>query len=169
MLLCSSCYAGVGPSFGIAGRSPTIGWELSTATVSLGQSFATDSEATLIANAKSGEQVFKRRTYLLWEPQYGAVRGDINHTFGFSGVGGSIGLRWDKLAGTDHRQFGALGGAFIAAGAARGVGPGCDTVATPYVSLSIGARGSEIYVLPKVGGLLVPKICFSASGQDWGF
>jgi hypothetical protein len=164
---CSSCYAGVGPSIGMGGGSPTVGWELSAATVSVGQSFATKSETELAASAKSDDYNFKRRTYLLWEPQIGKLFGDTDKTFPFMGLGGSIGMRWDAVAGAKRTEFGPLGGAFIAGGVAGGVpvhaNGHCPNSVSPYGSLVIGFRGSEFYLMPKAGVALASKLC---SGDD---
>jgi hypothetical protein len=163
---CCSCYAGIGPSIGMAGGSPTLGWEVSAATVSVGQSFATKSESALAATAKSDDYNFKRRTYLLWEPQLGKVFGDTEETFAFTGLGGSIGMRWDTVAGgAGRREFGPLGGLFVGAGVAGGAPPAanghCKNHASPYGSLVIGFRGSEFYLMPKVGVALVSELCSS--------
>jgi hypothetical protein len=163
---CCSCFASVGPSIGMAGGSPTVGWEVSAAMTSVGKSFALDSEADLAARAKEGDYNFKRRTYLLWNPQIGTVFGDTSQRFFFSGMGGSVGMRWDAVAGANRTQFGALGGAFLGTGMAAGVGGGCATSATPYVSLAVGFRGSEFYVMPKVGVAAVPKFCLEWGGED---
>lgn len=167
--LCCACYAGIGPSIGFAGGSPTVGWELSAATVSVGQSFATKSSAALAASARPDDYNFKRRTYLLWEPQIGKLFADTDKTFPFAGLGGSIGMRWDAVAGSERTEFGPLGGAFVAGGAARGVpvhaNGECPASLSPYVSLVLGVRGSEFYLMPKVGAALASELC-SADDND---
>jgi hypothetical protein len=165
-LACSGCYAGVGPTLGTAGGSPTLGWEASAATVTVGQSFATDSEPTLAHAAKPHDYAFVRRTYLLWEPRIGiAPRADRDDAFSFGGGGASIGMRWDRVAGAtgDARShFGALGGAFFGGGRVFEYGASrCDTSLQPYVSLAIGVRGGEIYLAPKGGVVGVPHFCFT--------
>jgi hypothetical protein len=142
-----------------------VGWEVSAATVSVGQSFAIKNETKLAASAKSDDYNFKRRTYLLWEPQIGKLFGDTDETFGFTGLGGSIGMRWDAVAGAKRTEFGPLGGVFVAGGVAGGVKPHangqCPHKASPYASLVIGLRGSEFYLMPKGGVAFVSELCSS--------
>jgi len=97
---CQGCYAGLGPTLGVAGGSPTVGWEVSAATATVGQSFATDDERQLASRAPAGKTSFVRRTYLLWEPRFGrTMGGNTAHAFDFAGVGVSAGMRWDRVAG----------------------------------------------------------------------
>lgn len=161
-LACSSCFAGLGPVIGSANESLTVGWEASAATITAGQAFATASEETLAKRAKPKDYAFKRRTYLLWEPRLGGL-GDEDSLggFGFYGLGGSVGMRWDRVAGAGRTQFGGLGGVFFGGGYAfANPHQGCRTTPQFYGSLAIGFRGSEFYVAPKAGVVAVPAICF---------
>lgn len=162
--VCPGCYAGLGPTLGSAGGSPTLGWEASAATVTVGQSFATDSEATLVRRAKPHEDSFTRRTYLLWEPRLGPPPYEAGGAYTFGGAGASIGMRWDRVAsatGDARTHFGALGGAFLGGGHAFDYGARtCDVSFQPYVSVAVGFRGNEVYVTPKGGVVGVPQICW---------
>lgn len=165
-LACPGCYAGLGPTLGSASGSPTLGWEASAATVTVGQSFATDGEATLARAAKPHDYAFVRRTYLLWEPRLGGTPSDDGDgAFSFGGGGASVGVRWDRVAGATgdaQSYFGPLGGAFVGGGHVFDYGSrGCATTFQPYVSLAIGFRGREFYVTPKGGVVGVPHFCFT--------
>jgi hypothetical protein len=170
VLACPACYAGLGPVIGSANESLTLGWEASAATVTAGQVFATESEQTLAKRAKPGDYAFKRRFYLLWEPRLGGLADETESGgFGFWGGGASVGMRWDRVAGAERTQFGALGGVFFGGGYAfPNPHEGCGTIVHPYGSLAIGFRGSEFYVAPKFGVLGVPAICLDGWGGNGG-
>lgn len=165
-LACPGCYAGVGPTLGSANGSGTVGWEASAATVTVGQSFATENEAALARAAKPHEYAFARRTYLLWEPRIGPAPQE-DGAVSFAGGGVSVGMRWDRVAGAtgdSATRFGALGGAFVGGGHVFDYNSShCDTSFQPYVSLAVGVRGGEAYVTPKAGVAGVPHFCFTVT------
>jgi hypothetical protein len=112
-LLLSGCYAGIGPTVGIVTSSgtPTLGWELSGFTAAIGQSYAV---------RRASERPWRVRTYVAWEPRIGRPTRDLNDSseaFGFAGLGGTLGARWeivDDAAPPPRAQF--LGGVWLGGG-----------------------------------------------------
>jgi hypothetical protein len=170
------CLFGVGPQAGLTfeGR-PTLGWELGAASFALGESFVVGTpkdEAALFANANLNPDprgpVWNRRTYLVWEPRWGASLLGISGSYPawLLGGGGSLGMRWDVSdvgASAHHTDYGFIGGVWAgatAAGAALNTPSSClDTEWHGYVSIALGVRGNEVYLAPKLGVFGVPKIC----------
>ena len=140
-LLSGGCFAAAGPTVGIvvpAGR-PTIGWEASGSVISFGQSFAAER--------------WRHRTYFLFEPRLGRTLGSSSDYF----AGGGLSLGW-RLDTTSERagppDWVWTGGAF--AGGGRLIDRTGDPA--PYVSISLGIRGDEIYLAPKVGFFAAPDV-----------
>jgi hypothetical protein len=148
-LLSGGCFAAAGPTIGIVvpeGRR-TIGWQASGSVLSFGQSFAADG--------------WRRRSFFVFEPRLGRPLGSSEDNF--VGAGLSLGLRWDAAA----EPAGAQETAFIAGGFAGGgrfiTGTDNGGDPAPYLSISLGIRGDEIYLAPKVGFFVPPELDFNVS------
>ena len=147
-LLSGGCFAAAGPTVGIVipeGR-PTIGWEASASVLSFGQSFAAER--------------WRRRTYFLFEPRLGRALGSSDY---FAGGGLSLGGRLDTASeAAGPPQWAWIGGGFAGGGRfINGTNNGGDPA--PYLSISLGIRGDEIYLAPKLGFFVPPELDFSLS------
>jgi hypothetical protein len=156
LLLLSGCFAAAGPSFGLVlpeGR-PTIGWELSAATVSVGQVFASDGPV------KEGRPPWVQRTFLAWEPRVGRTAGSTSI---LCGGGATLGASWDRTADQAAAPgatglFGFWGGAAVPYDRQTDWFSGRTDV---YFSVALGLRGDELYLTPKVGVLREPQLTIS--------
>jgi hypothetical protein len=169
-LILPACFAAVGPSVGIrlSDASPTIGWEVSAATIAGGQVYALRGDrpqpavpAGSSSSQSSSQSRWVRRTFLVWEPRLGhTVPGSASVLIG---GGGTVGAKWDDsaAAGKGGGQF--LGGAW--AGVAIPIEPrrfDLEGRTDVYVSIAVGIRGDELYLTPKVGVFQEPEVTISA-------
>jgi hypothetical protein len=153
---------------------PTLGWEATALSVSTGQSFRMDRRAPSGDPGSTEarlERPWDRRAYVVWEPGYAAFVGPNSTDAPWLLVGGgfSAGRRWDvrEVESADGEVRDVVDAAGIAgfwAGANDSVpmeSPGCGGFQPHmYGSVSIGVRGNEIYVTPKLGVFLAPRgIC----------
>jgi hypothetical protein len=157
----SGCYAGIGPTVGILTSSgtPTLGWEASGFTAAIGQSYAV---------RRASERPWRVRTYVAWEPRVGIPTRDLSNdnsgAFGFAGLGGTLGARWevvDDAAPPPRPHF--LGGVWLGGGYAFPVTgqQSCGGAWRPYLSLAIGFRADEVYLSPKFGAIDNPGFCLN--------
>jgi hypothetical protein len=157
----SGCYAGIGPTVGIAtsNGTPTVGWEVSGFTAGIGQSYAV---------RRATERPSRIRTYVAWEPRIGLptreLSGINSDAFGFAGLGGTLGAHWDLIddkAPPPRTQF--LGGIWLGGGYAfpETGSQSCSGGWRPYLSLAIGFRTDEVYFAPKFGVIDSPGICLN--------
>lgn len=166
---------GFGPQAGITfDGNPTLGWEVSALSVSTGQSFRlglrergkdTDSEKAIL------ERPWDQRTYVVWEPGILIpVAGNAPDSWMLMAGGGfSLGGRWDvREVESDEGEVhtvvdpAATGGFWVGGNESVPQAPsGCGGFQPRFSgSLSIGVRGDEIYVTPKLGVFLWPQgIC----------
>ena len=158
-VLIPGCYAAVGPSIGIVlpqGR-PTFGWELSAVTGEVGQVFASSGPPV------DGRPAWTRRTFLVWEPRMGATIGSSGI---LAGGGLTFGASWDRSQDSSARAggeflFGFWGGAVVPYDRHTNYLSG-QTM--PYLSISLGVRGDELYLAPMVGVLQEPTLTIGFGG-----
>jgi hypothetical protein len=159
LLLLPGCYAAIGPQIGLVlpeGR-PTVGWELSAASFSVGQVVAAHG-----TRADDGSPGWTRRTYVAWEPRFGV---DTNRASVFVGGGGTLGMRWDRCDDLRLASGSFLGGLW--GGAVVPFDPHTDYLSghtIPYFSIALGWRGDEIYLAPKLGVLQEPSFPSDVGG-----
>lgn len=167
---------GMGPQAGITfAGDPTLGWELTALSVSTGQSY----RLTRRHREPWEERPWDKRTYVVWEPGLGAPVGSSSwdSTVWLAGGGATLGARWDVREAesdegdSDERRtvvdsapiYGLWAGSNVSVPSSPDP---CETQPRWYGSLSIGWRGDEVYLTPKVGFFVWPAFCLNLSGLN---
>jgi hypothetical protein len=155
----------MGPTIGLDHGALNAGWEASAFSATAGKSYRVHSASELepAPSNEPSESGFEERTYLLWEPRVGWPY-STRQTIAVPGGGASLGIAWDRYAGSEQTVEHALFGAFAGVGVAKNEERPCGWHATPYASVALGFRGGEFYLTPKVGITGVPTFCL-----DLGF
>ncbi len=169
MILSSSvllgCFA-MGPQAGITfAGDPTLGWELSALSVSTGQSYRLTRRHLEPWQARPWDQ----RTYVVWEPALGTTVGpaSLDSRVWLAGGGPTVGAKWD-VRGADSDEgrtvveSAPVGGLWVGTNVSYpSEPPPCGGMQPRYFgSVSIGWRGDELYLTPKIGFFMMPTgIC----------